>query len=346
VRRGDHPTYCLSAGSIDVNEIPLTLAMSGYDHVRDMQTGDVKVEGVKLTVISLPIEELFFRFMRYREWEVSELSFAKYAALRASGDTSLTAIPVFLSRVCRHSSIYVRPDGPKTPQELAGARIGVPEWAQTAAVYSRALLAHEWGIPLDSISWFQAGVSSAGRREKVALNLPNGLSLTPVPDRSLDEMLVQGALDAVLSAHPLPSFEAGTGSVVRMFPDFREIEREYVARTGVFPIMHATVVRSEVLERAPWVAANLLTAFEEAKRRSIERLSEMTASRIPLPWIPTFVDDARAMMHGDDPWPYGLEANRSTLDAFVEWAYEQGVTARRLKSEELFAPQVLDHYTV
>lgn len=329
-----------------MNEVPLTLAMSGYDHVRDLQTGAVTVEGVKLTVITMPIEELFFRFMRYREWEVSELSFAKYAALRASGDTSLTAIPVFLSRVCRHSSIYVRPDGPRTPDDLRGSRIGVPEWAQTAAVYSRALLAHEWHIPLDGITWFQAGVSSPGRREKVALSLPDGLSLTPVPDRSLDEMLVQGDLDAVLSAHPLPSFEAGDGSVVRMFPDFREIEQEYVARTGVLPIMHATVVRSDVLERTPWVAANLMTAFEEAKRRSIERLSEMTASRFPLPWVPTYVDDARTMMQGDDPWPYGLEANRPTLDAFVDWAYEQGVTARRLRSEELFAPQVLDRYTV
>lgn len=320
--------------------------MSGYDHVRDLQTGEVRVEGVQLTVISLPIEELFFRFMRYREWEVSELSFAKYAALRAGGDTSLTAIPVFLSRVCRHSSIYVRPDGPSTPAELAGTRIGVPEWAQTAAVYSRGLLAHEWGIPLDGISWFQAGVSSPGRSEKVALHLPKGLSLTPVPDRSLDEMLRHGDLDAVLSAHPLPSFEAGTGEVVRMFPDFREIEREYVSRTGVLPIMHATVVRSDVLERAPWVAANLVTAFEEAKRRSVARLSEMTASRVPLPWIPTYVDEARAMMHGDDPWPYGLEPNRVTLTAFVDWAYEQGVTGRRLDPEELFAPQVLDHYKV
>lgn len=329
-----------------MSPIPLTLAMSGYDHVRDMETGAVRVEGVELTVLTLPVEEVFFRFLKYREWHVSELSFAKYVALRASGDTSVSAIPVFPSRVCRHSSIYVRRGGPTDPKELAGSRIGVPEWAQTASVYSRALLQHEWGIPLEGVSWFQAGVSSPGRTEKVPLHLPEGMSLTPVPDRSLDDMLLRGDLDAVLSAHPLPSFARGEGEIVRLFPDYRTVEREYVKRTGVFPIMHVTVVRSDVLDAAPWVAANLLTAFEEAKRRSIERLSVMTVSKVPLPWTPGLLDEAREMLGSDDPWPYGLEANRVTLDAFTRWAHEQGVTGRRLQPEELFAPQVLDRYKI
>lgn len=327
------------------SKIPLTLAMSGYDHVLDIETGEVPVEGVDLTVLRLPVEEIFFRFLRYREWHVSELSFAKYVALRAGGDTSLVAIPVFPSRVCRHSSIYVRTDGPTTPKELAGARIGVPEWAQTASVYSRALLQYEWGIDLRDVQWFQAGVNTPGRAEKVTLSLPEGISLTPVPDRCLDEMLHAGDLDAVLSAHPPESFERGEAGIVRLFPDYRPIEREYVERTGVFPIMHITVIRADVLESAPWVAANLLTAFEEAKRRSIARLSEMTASRVPLPWIPEMVADMRRLI-SPDPWPYGVEPNRTTLEAFTRWAHEQGVAARRLEPEELFAPQVLDHYKV
>ena len=325
--------------------MPLTLAMSGYDHVRDLETGAVPVEGVDLTVLTLPVEEIFFRFLRYREWHVSELSMAKYVALRAAGDTSLTAIPVFPSRVCRHSSIFVRHDGPSDPKELSGARIGVPEWAQTASVYTRALLRHEWGIALEDVSWFQAGVNTPGRAEKVTLHLPPGVSLTPVPDRCLDDMLRSGDLDAVFSAHPPESFERGDGDVVRMFPDYQQIEREYVARTGIFPIMHITVIRSDVLESAPWVAANLLTAFEEAKRRSVERISEMTASRIPLPWVPAMVADMRQLL-GPDPWPYGVEPNRPTLDAFTRWAAEQGVAARRLEPEELFAPQVLARYKV
>lgn len=325
--------------------LPLTMAMSGYDHVLDLETGAVGVEGVDLTVLRLQVEEIFFRFLRYREWHVSELSFAKYTALRAAGDTSLIAIPVFPSRVCRHSSIYVRPDGPSDPKELAGARIGVPEWAQTASVYSRALLQHEWGVDLRDVRWFQAGVNTPGRAEKVALHLPEGISLTPVPDRCLDDMLRDGELDAVLSAHPPESFERGAPHIVRLFPDYRPIEREYVERTGVLPIMHITVLRGDVHESAPWVAANLLSAFEEAKRRSLARLSEMTASRVPLPWVPEMVEDMRRLV-GPDPWPYGVEPNRPTLEAFTRWAHEQGVASRRLEPEELFAPETLDRVKV
>jgi 4,5-dihydroxyphthalate decarboxylase len=325
--------------------LPLTLAMSGYDHVRDLESGVVEVEGVDLRVLSLPVEEIFFRFLHYREWQVSELSLAKYVALRAAGDTSLVAIPVFPSRVCRHSSIFVREGGPTDPKELAGARIGVPEWAQTAAVYSRALLQHEWGVDLRDVHWHQAGVNTPGRKEKVALALPDGIELTPVPDRSLDEMLRAGDLDAVFSAHPPASFERGEGGVVRLFPDYLPVEREYVARTGVFPIMHITVIRADVLEADPWVAVNLLTAFEEAKSRSVERLAEMTASRVPLPWGPALLDEARSLL-GADPWPYGVDANRVTLQAFTTWAHEQGVASRLLAPEDLFAPQTLAHYKI
>lgn len=320
----------------------LTLAQSGYDHVRDLASGAVDVEGVDLTVLTLPIVEIFFRFLRYREWDVSELSFAKYLALRASGDTSLIAIPVFPSRMCRHSSIFVRPDGPSSPKELAGARIGLPEWAQTAAVYSRALLQHEWGVPLREVRWFQAGVNTPGREEKVAVQLPEGVTLTRVPDRSLDGMLRDGDLDAVFSAQPPASFQRGEPHIVRLFPEYREVEREYVARTGVYPIMHVVVLRSEVLDKAPWVAANLFSAFTEAKRRSLARLSDMAASRVPLPWVPSLLSEMRGIL-GTDPFPYGIRENRATLDAFTRWAYEQGVAARLVEPEELFAPQVREH---
>ena len=321
--------------------VSLTMAMSGYDHVRDLASGAVRVEGVELTTLDLALEEIFFRFLKYREWHVSELSFAKYIAMRAAGDTSLTAIPVFPSRVCRHSSIFVRNDGPRHPKELAGARIGVPEWAQTASVYTRSLLMHEWGIGLDDVKWFQAGVNQAGREEKVGLHLPPGVSLTSVPDRSLDDMLRAGDLDAVFSAHPPASFERGDPAVVRLFADYEPVEREYVARTGILPIMHVVAIRADVLESWPWVAANLLSAFEEAKRRSLDRLSEMTASRVPLPWLPNRLEEMRRLI-GDDPWPYGVDANRTTLEAFIRFAHEQGVVGRRLEPEELFASQVLD----
>jgi 4,5-dihydroxyphthalate decarboxylase len=323
----------------------LTMAMSGYDHVRDLATERIRVEGAEITALTLPLEEIFYRFLRYREWHVSELSLAKYVALRAAGDDSLQAIPVFPSRMCRHSSIFVRPDGPREPAELAGARIGLPEWAQTAAVYTRSLLVHDWGIPLRDVHWVQAGVNQPGRREKVELHLPAGVTLTQEPERSLDEMLLAGDLDAVFSAHPPASFERGDPRITRLFPDYEPVEREYVARTGIFPIMHVVVIRADVLERDPWVAENLFTAFVAAKDASLARLAEMTASRVPLPWLPGRVEEARALI-GPDPWPYGVEANRVTLDAFTRYAHEQGVAAKRVEPEELFAPQVLGQYRV
>jgi 4,5-dihydroxyphthalate decarboxylase len=325
--------------------LALTMAMSGYDHVRDLATGDIRVEGVELTCLTLPVEEIFHRFLRFREWHVSELSFAKFISLRAAGDDTLRAIPVFPSRVCRHSSIFVRPDGPRSPQQLAGARIGLPEWTQTAAVYTRALLVHEWGIPLRDVDWVQAGVNQPGRQELAQPELPEGITLTKVPDRSLDEMLHAGELDAVLSARPPASFERGDPRIVRLFPDYEPVEREYVARTGIFPIMHVVAIRSDVLDNSPWVAQNLFTAFAAAKEASLRRLAEMAASRVPLPWLPAHMAQMRQLI-GPDPWPYGVEPNRVTLEAFARYAHEQGVAARRLEPEELFVPQVLDQYRI
>ena len=242
---------------------------------------------------------------------------------------------MFPSRVFRHSSIYVRSDGGITaPEELAGKRVGVPEWAQTAAIYSRGLLAHEYGVDLASIHWHQAGVNEPGRREKVALELPPGFRLTVVADRSLSDMLLAGDLDAVLSARPPAPFIAGDPRVRRLFADYRDVELAYARKTGIFPIMHVVALRREVYDRDRWLAMNLFKAFDEARRRSLERAADITASFFPLPWIPDELRRARELF-GADPWPYGVEANRTTLDAFLSYAFEQGVCRRRLTVETL-----------
>ena len=161
-----------------MSRVPLTLATGEYDHFADLKNGRVPVEGIDLTCLTLRVEEIFFRFIVYRDFDVSEVSLAKYAAMISQGDRSLTAIPVFPSRVPRHSSIYVRRDGPvKTPADLSGRRVGVPEWAQTAAVYSRGLLAHQYGLDLAAAEWIQAGVDQPGRVEKVKLKFPDGIPL-------------------------------------------------------------------------------------------------------------------------------------------------------------------------
>jgi 4,5-dihydroxyphthalate decarboxylase len=322
-----------------VTRLPLTLAISEYDHVADLINGRLEVEGIDLTCLSLQIEEIFFRFLTYREFDVSEISFGKYASLISQGDESLTAIPVFPMRIARHSSIYVRRDGPvQKPSDLAGRRVGLPEWAQTAAVYSRGLLVHQYGLDLSSMEWIQAGVNQPGREEKVRLKLPAGIKLTPMPGKSLSEMLVSGEIDAALTAHPPACFQDGHPNIRRLFEDFMEVEKRYIQETGIFPIMHTVAIRKELVDQNPWIATNLLTAFEEAKRRSIDR-ALFVGSCFPIPWGYEHARRAQELL-GKDYWPYGIEANRTTLNAFLQYAYEQGVCHRRLAIEELFPLQV------
>jgi 4,5-dihydroxyphthalate decarboxylase len=320
------------------SRIQLSMGISDYDHVRDFASGSIKVEGLELVHIDLPVEEIFYRFLNHREWDVSEVSLAKYSALVASGDTSLVGIPVFPSRSFRHSSMYVRSDSALDhPSQLRGATVGLPEWAQTAAVYSRALLQHEYDVPLTEVSWVQAGVNQAGRKEKVGVSLPPGVECRSVPDRSLTRLLLDGTLDAVFSAHPPTPFEHGDGSIRRLIGNLPVVEDDYFEQTGIFPIMHTVVIRCEVVERYPWVPMSLFKGFELAKRASITRLGDATVSRLPVRG--SRLQEAFAPGQ-DDPWPYGVDANRVTLDAFLAYAHEQGVTGRRLEPDELFAASV------
>lgn len=324
----------------------LALAIGDYDHVRDLVSGAVEVQGIDLTCLRFSVEETFFRFARYREWDVSEFSLAKYCSLKASGDDSITAIPVFPSRSFRHSAIFVRPDGPiDDPGALAGGRIGIPEWTQTATVYARGALEHSYGLDLKAIEWFQGGVNQPGRIEGIALKAPEGISLTAVPDRTLTDMLLAGELDAVIAAHPPTEFEQRTGQVVRLFSDYRAVEEAYYRDTGIFPIMHVVAIRTAVLAEHPWVAMNLYAAFREAKRRSLERALDDNAPKYPIPWSPANAERAQELF-GPDIWPYGIEENRTTLEAFLSYAFEQGVCARRLEAEELFVPQAGEEFRI
>jgi 4,5-dihydroxyphthalate decarboxylase len=331
-----------------VSDIDLTLAMAYYEHVADLTSGRVRVSGVALRWLELPVEEIFHRFIQFREWQISEMSMGKYVSAIAQGDDSMVGLPVFPSRVFRHSGIYVRAGDVTEPAQLRGKRIGVPEWAQTAAVYSRALLAHEWGVPLTEIDWYQAGVNQAGRIEHAELHLPPGIRLTPVPGRSLNEMLLDGSLDAVLSAHPPQSFKDGDPRVSRLLAYPAKAEEEYAARTGIVPIMHVVVVRRDVVDAYPWLPGNLVTGFAEARARSIARLAAGPAgpgSRVPLLWPDEALARTRTAF-GGEPWPYGVDANRTTLEVFTRWAFEQGVTGRLVDVDELFPAAVRSSYRI
>ncbi len=306
-------------------KLSLSLAISPYDHARDLRP-----QGIELTVLDLQIEEIFYRFTRWREFDASEMSFGKVVSLLSQPSPDIIAIPVFPSRVFRHSAIYTKL---KSPKDLEGRRVGIPEWAQTAGIYVRGLLQHEYGVDLRRIEWIQAGVREPGRREKVELKLPPGVRVTPAPDKTLAGMLASGELDAAISAR-----DPGGP---RLFQDYLGIEEAYFRKTRIYPIMHVIALRREAYERNRWIAMNLLKAFEEAKRASQARLAEIGISHIPLPWL---AEHARRWREaaGEDFWPYGIEGNRPTLEAFLRYAHEQGVAARRLEVEGLFAPETLE----
>jgi 4,5-dihydroxyphthalate decarboxylase len=320
------------------NELELAVALQEYDHVRDLVSGAIRTPGLRLNFLNMPVPEMFGRFVAHREWEVSELGLGKYTALKAAGDESLTAIPVFPARCFRHGAFYVPGDSKlERLEELAGLRVGIPEWAQTAVTYARGILMHDAGVDLASIHWIQAGVNEPGRREKVALRLPDGVRVTPAPEDSLNDLLVGGRLDAVISAQAPTAFLADGGPLRRLLADPVTAEREYYAQTGIFPIMHTVAIKQELVHEHRWLPGNLVAAFEHAKKRSLARARDEMISRYPVPSISTLAGQA-AEMYGDDFWPYGIEANRRTLEAFLHFAYEQGVAERLLDPEELFAP--------
>jgi 4,5-dihydroxyphthalate decarboxylase len=318
----------------------LTLATTDYDHVRDLLNGVVRAEGIVLTGFVLPVEEIFFRFIKNREWDVSEMSFGKFIGFAAQGNSPFVGIPVFPSRVFRQSAFYIRADrGIRSPKDLEGKTVGIPEWAQTAGMYARGFLAEQCGVDLSAIRWVQAGMNQPGRDEKVEFKLAKNIRYEQRRDASLSGLLLSGEIDAAISARVPDAFTTGAGKIVRLYPDYRSEEMRYYEATGIFPIMHVIAMRRAVFERYPWVAMNLFNAFEQAKERSLERISDLTASRIPVPWAAAIAGEW-SKSFGTDPFPYGLEANRKTLDAFCRFAHDQGVTARRLTPDDLFPKEV------
>jgi 4,5-dihydroxyphthalate decarboxylase len=333
--RGPHIVSANGTASVH-----LTLAVCDYEHVREITQGLVRADGITLTPLIFPsIEEITYRFTRSLEWDVSELSFGKFISLTSQGDAPMVAIPVFPSRVHRHSAIYVRSGrGIKSAKDLEGRAVGIPEWAQTAGIYVRGLLAEDYGVDLDKIHWLQAGVDEPGRTEKVELKLPAGIRYQARPDTSLSAMLSSGEVDAVISARAPQAFAAG-GPVVRLYPNYRAEEERFFKKTGIFPIMHLITIRRAAFEQHPWIAMNLFKMFEEAKRRCFNRLRDFTCARIPLPWAAAIADEI-AEDYGPDPYPYGIEESRPTIEAFCRYAHDQGVTHRRMTVEDLFPGEV------
>jgi 4,5-dihydroxyphthalate decarboxylase len=325
-------------------KLNLTLACGLYDRTVALQNGTITADGIDLNFLAMGPGQLFRRQARHAEFDVAEFSMSTYCLLRARGDERMVAIPVFPSRKFRHTDIYVNAhSGIDRPDDLAGKRVGTQEYQQTAAIWIRGILEHEHNVPPSAIHWFFGGYNEAERfTERIPLKLPANVQSTTIgEDRSLDQMLEAGDIDALMGATAPRSFDRGSPNVRRLFPNSRQVEADYFRRTGIFPIMHLVVLRRDVYERAPWIATNLLLAFEQAKHVGLDRLRQSGTLFCALPWLIDEIQETERLL-GRDPFAYGLTPqNRHVLDTFLTYWYEQGLADRQLRIEDLFVPEVL-----
>jgi 4,5-dihydroxyphthalate decarboxylase len=330
-----------------VSRLGISLACWNYDRVRALADGRVGVDGVDLNLITLPVEETFFRMLRHREFDAAEMSLSSYCVSLSREDPGFIAIPVFPSRFFRHSCIFVSAKGRvREPKDLIGARVGTPEFQMTAPVWIRGILQDEFGVDAAAPAYFTGGEEEPGRDEKLRLNLPNRFKVTPIsPNQTLSQMLADGEIDALYTARAPSTFYSRPEAVRRLFPDPTAVERDYFRRTGIFPIMHVIALRRDVYEAHPWVAQSLFKAFSQAKQIAYEELKVTASLQTLLPWQTAAVEDAVAAM-GPDWWSYGFEANKAVLETFLRYHHEQGLSPRRLDAASLFAPQTLESFKI
>jgi len=325
----------------------LNLACWNYDRTRARSDGSVQPDGIDLNYLNLPVEETFFRMLRYREFEVAELSLSSYTVSLTAEQRPFIAIPVFPSRFFRHSCIYVNADANiRTPQDLIGKRIGTPEYQMTAPVWIRGILSEHYGVPVDSVTYYTGGEEEPGRPEKIPLELPPHIKVQPIGEmETLSAMLASGGIDALYTARMPSTFSVRRGAVQRLFANYKEVEHEYYRKTRIFPIMHTVAIRRDVYEQNRWVAQSLYKAFVEAQRRTYEDLYMTAALKAMLPWLTSHVEETRALM-GDDFWAYGFESNRASLTTFLRYHHDQGLSKRLLEPEELFAPETMQSFKI
>lgn len=324
-------------------DVPITIACGNYDRTQAIKDGVVKVDGCAITYLSLYPEEIFHRAFKFHEFDVSELSFSSYLRTVAAGTSQYIGIPAFVSRIFRHSGIYVRSDaGIRRPEDLRGKRIGVPEYQITAVVWMRGMIQHEYGVKPSEIHWRSGGQEQAGRHERTPLKPIPGLDLQPIgADQTLVGMLRAGELDALFTARAPSSFLAGEPHIARLFPDTRAAEIAYYKKTGLFPIMHLVGIRKSLAERYPWLATSVYKAFCEAKAIAMTNLRDVNALLVSLPFLEAETRETAAAM-GEDFWRYGVRENLREIEALTGYAHEQGLIDRKVGIEELFAEPTFD----
>lgn len=326
-----------------MSKLKLSVAVGPYDRTRALIDGSVKIDGVSAVPMTLSPEEIFFRAFRRAEFDICELSLSSFTVKTAQGDCPYVGVPAFVSRAFRHTSIYVRTDRIKKPEDLKGKKVGLPEYQLTANVWARAILADDYGVKPSDIRWVRGGIEHAGRPEKISIQLPADVKLENAPEgKSISELLAQGSIDGFMAPRP-PAIPAGHPNIGWLFPDPTAAAKDYFKRTGIFPIMHIVGVRRELADKHPWLPGAVFKAFEQAKAVALESLSDTSATKVTLPFIEEQLKAARELM-GQDFWPYGVDANRKTLDVFLRHHHAQGLSPRLLKVEELFHPATFESF--
>ena len=324
----------------------LTLACWDYDRTRALLEGRVGVAGWRIDAKVQSPEETFPRAVADAPFDVSELSLSSYLMQVSRGEGAYIAIPAFVSRAFHHGAIYVRTKrGIETPKDLEGRLVGVPEYQMTMALWVRGILGDEYGVDFRKIRYRTGGANKPGRKERLALELPEDMDVAPIPEGStLNELLLAGELDAVIAPTPPDGFTAGDKAVRRLFTDPAAEERAYYARTGLFPIMHVIGVRRTLADEHPGLAADLFRAFVEARNlamREHDLTARSSANRMMLPWFADQWEATKDLM-GDDFWPYGVAENRAELEAVCRYSHEQNLGRKRLSVEALFAPETVE----
>ena len=314
----------------------LSIGCTFSDRIEALLDERVGIEGYDATIRCVEPQALFRQTLRDRTFDVAELSMASHIAAVGRGERHYVGTPLFLSRSFRHSNLYIRTDrGIASPADLAGKRVGLIDFQQTAALWLRGVLADEHDVARTAIDWVTAGLHAPVLEDRSAMSLPDGITVTRSPS-TLDALLRDGALDAIISPIAPRCFADAAVPVARMWPDYRAEELAWWQRRRLFPIMHVAVVRRSLVEADPTLPAALLTAFEAARRIAASDLANRDFPKLTLPWLMHHAEMSRSELDGD-PWTYGLKENRTVLEAMLRYAEADGLTATRLTPESLFA---------
>ncbi|MGT2431813.1 ABC transporter substrate-binding protein [Cupriavidus basilensis] len=329
-----------------MTKLRLSVAMGDYDRTRALLDGRIQIDGVDPVYMTLTPEEMFFRAMRSQDFDISELSFSSYLVKHSRGDCPYIAVPVFLSRAFRHTSIYVRKDRIKRPEDLKGCRIGVPEYQLTAIVWARAILQDEYGVHPSDVTWVRGGIDTPGRPEKIKLQLPPDVRVEPAPEgRTISDMLDRGEIDGFIAPRPPGATALRNENVAWLFDDPTVEAKDYFRRTGVFPIMHVVGVRKTLAQAHPWLPGAVFKAFSQSKDHALEQLSDTSATKVTMPFVEEMLKAARETL-GEDYWSYGVQANRRTLETFVRHHHGQGLSERLVPVEDIFHPSTYESYSI